>query len=253
MSVVFEYISRNYFYDYEYALMKPPVLGGELARFLISGNSHFRHRAFLMFRQKWFLLLCVMQSEPMRTKNHRLRLPIKSREVLRKAIEKKYQTFGFDREAEWRFLDTVRPGLEPAQAEAVANSLGSLDIHLVDGLSLLLDRAGQIQKHDTPEKYDLAFEVATFSHLGLLFKHAARFEPQFGELLIPYMQFKYGLFFSNLNYPFFALEKAIQNQLLAKKASLSGTQVERALTCIEYLDFEGLPSALSQFTRPQRT
>lgn len=253
MSVVFEYVSRNYIYDYEYALLKPPIIGGELSRFLIQGKSHFRHRAFLMFRQKWFLLLCVMQSEPMRTENTRLRLPIENREVLRKTVEKTYQTFGFDREAEWRLLDTIRSAMEPSQAESVANSLGSFDIHLVDGLSLLLNRGRQIQKLDAPERYDLAFEVATFSHLGQIFKHIDEVVPQVGELLIPYMQFKYGLFFLNLKYPISALERAIQSELYSEKASVIGMKVEPALACFEYLNLDGLPSALLRFTGAQRT
>lgn len=252
MSVVLEYIARNYIYDIEYKVIKIPIFGGEFARALILSRSSFQHRAFLMFRQKWFLLLCVMQSEPIRTENQRLRLPKKSRQILRLGLERIYDTYGFGREAEWRLLDAIRAGIEPRQAEAIANSLGSVDIHVVDGLSMLLGRAEFIRRHDNPENFDLAFEIATFAQLGSVFELADQFAPQASELLVPYMQFKYGLFFSHLKYPFFTLETAIQNQLSAKRAIEFGAQAELALRGLKYLDFEGLPSAFSQFSRPQR-
>lgn len=250
MSVVFEYIARNYINDYEYLTLKLPIVGGAIATDLLLRKSTFRHRVFLMFRQKWFLLLCVMQSEPMRTKNRRLRIPIRNREFLRKAAEKKYKNDGFDREAEWRLLEVVSKELEPGKAEQIANSFGSFDIHLVDSISRLLERSSLIQNDGQSADLDMRIEIATFAHLGAvidIIKHRA---PHLCDLLIPYIQFKYGLFFRNQFYPVSMMIEKLYVTKETEAAQLYGKQINSAIQALQQIDIGELPQALMKFSRP---
>ncbi|WP_306120473.1 MULTISPECIES: hypothetical protein [unclassified Roseitalea] len=150
-------------------------------------------------------------------------------------------------------LESIWRNIEPLQAELIANVLGSFDIHLVDGLSIMMDRARAIEQINDPRDLDLTFEIATFSHLDSVFQTLKKRAPQACDLLIPYVKYKYGVFLANLNYPTFAMRNAIESKVGGKKASIYGEQLETALRGLDYISFAELPSVLFDFGRSEST
>lgn len=200
MSVAFEYIARNYIGDFEYFCLQRKIFGPLAAKAFFL-NASFSARVFLLFRQKWLLLIGAFEGECFRTTNEYLHMPLKNREELRTASEAQHRIFGLDRELEWRFLERARREFGSDKLERLANTLGSFDIHLTDTISELVSRSRSFRHGSLHGIADLSLEIATFSHLGEILMQIRREYSHSGDALSRYVQFRYGGFSLSIGYP----------------------------------------------------